>query len=384
MKNLKINKVQILAALALAFSLGMAMPAAVFADGGEGAGEPAVQAENTATAPTPTDLYNAITAAKADPGYAKYSALATAMKNLPQDGATATTAQLTAVRQAIAAINPEAQVGDADAAALREYVDGMEDYKVYSNMLDAIDKVQTAVGAGVTITAALINEKVPAKDIPGYYNTIEAFNNRVTGSLADNIVKLYTRINDTSNAKFNAYRSGIPLVTAVETLEALGADASSAQVTAAMNAVKAQMTGVAGLDGLDKAQLIAKAKEVEGFTNNRALYDALAFTRAMTSPLTAAAIESVYKTQAEQMTVYSKLAAAAKAVDSTVMKGLMAYELPTTSAPEEKPTTPDSGIVGLIESGALDLGTVMLIVSVAVAGLAGAALIAKLYLKHKF
>jgi len=97
--------------------------------------------------------------------------------------------------------------------------------------------------------------------------------------------------------------------------------------------------------------------------------------------LTAAAIDGVYMTEAEQMVAYSKMAAAAEAIDPTVMKGLMAYKLPDTSAGVD---APDTGIIGLIESGALDLGMITLIVSVVVASLAGAGLIAKLYLKHKF
>ncbi len=82
--------------------------------------------------------------------------------------------------------------------------------------------------------------------------------------------------------------------------------------------------------------------------------------------------------QAELTADYGEMLNAAIAIDSKVADGLVM--LPTTSAPE----TPDSGIVGLIESGAMDLGTLTLIVSVAVAGLAGIGVIAKLYLKRKF
>lgn len=80
---------------------------------------------------------------------------------------------------------------------------------------------------------------------------------------------------------------------------------------------------------------------------------------------------------------YNHLAVAALAIDSTVMEGLADWKLPDTGK-GETPSTPDTGIVGLLESGALDLGTITLIVSVVLASVAGLGLIAKLYFKHKF
>lgn len=80
---------------------------------------------------------------------------------------------------------------------------------------------------------------------------------------------------------------------------------------------------------------------------------------------------------------YNELAKAAVAIDETVMEGLMDWKLPDTSAGTDV-NAPNTGIIGLIESGALDLGMVTLIVSVALASVAGLGLIAKLYLKHKF
>ena len=381
MKSSKMNKTQILAALALAFSLGMAMPGAVFASE-EGAGEPVAQAQDVTQKVTAKDLNDAIKAAKADAEYAKYSALYQAVANLPEDLSQATSDQLNAVRSAIGAIG--ANVGDMNAQELVDYVNNnIPGYKTYVGMLEAIAKVQAYVGEGQTITEAAISSKVPEEELQGLYATIDAFNNRVIGDVADNIVKLNTRI--TSNASFQAYRASTTLVAAVEAVEALPANAAESQINTAVSALRAALPAATpNLSTLTKEQLLETAKATADFAKNKAMYDALGFVRTLTTggqTLTAAAIDGVYTTEAEQMVAYSKMAAAAEAIDPTVMKGLMAYKLPDTSAGVD---APDTGIIGLIESGALDLGMITLIVSVAVAGLAGAGLIAKLYLKHKF
>lgn len=390
MKNFKINKTQILAALALAFSLGMAMPSAVFASG-EDAGEPAAQAQDVAQKVTAKDLSDAIATAKADAEYAKYNALYQAVANLPKELTQATTDQLNAVRTAIGNIvTSGANVGDMTAQELVDYVNNnVPNYQTYLNMLEAVAKVQKYVNGDATtdqaITEAAVSSKVPEGEIAGLYNAIDAFNNRVVGSVADNIVKLNTRI--TNNSSFAEYRASTTLVAAVEAVEALPANASESQVTAAVNALRAALPSTTeNLATLTKDQLLTAAKATKDFVKNQAMYDALGFVRTLTAggqTLTATAIEGVYETEAAQMVAYSKMAAAAEAIDPTVMKGLMAYKLPDTSAGGDM-NTPDTGIIGLIESGALDLGMVTLIVSVAVAGLAGVSLIAKLYLKHKF
>lgn len=389
MKNLKINKTQILAALALAFSLGMAMPSAVFASG-EDAGEPAAQAQNVEQKVSAKDLYDAITAAKADAEYAKYNALYQAVANLPEDLTKSTTDQLNAVRTAIGNIvTTGANVGDMTAQELVDYVkNNIPSYNTYVSMLEAVAKVQAYVNGDATtdqpITEALISSKVPEGEIPGLYNTIDAFNNRVVGSVADNIVKLNTRI--MNNSGFAEYRASTTLVAAVEAVESLPANAAESQVTAAVSALRAALPSTTeDLATLTKEQLLEAAKATKDFAKNQAMYDALSFVRTLTTggaTLTAEAIEGVYATEAEQMVAYSKMAAAAEAIDPTVMKGLMAYKLPDTSTGDMN--TPDTGIIGLIESGALDLGMVTLIIAAAVATIAGASLVAKLYLKHKF
>ncbi len=62
----------------------------------------------------------------------------------------------------------------------------------------------------------------------------------------------------------------------------------------------------------------------------------------------------------------------------------MSYELPETSVPNDKPTTPDTGILDTADASALDLALVTTIVAGSLAMLGGAALVAKLYLCHKF
>lgn len=77
---------------------------------------------------------------------------------------------------------------------------------------------------------------------------------------------------------------------------------------------------------------------------------------------------------------YSAYVTAARAIDDTVASGLFQI----VEAGSGTPNIPNSGILGLFDMEALDLGAITLIVSVVVASLAGAGLIAKLYLKHKF
>lgn len=163
----------------------------------------------------------------------------------------------------------------------------------------------------------------------------------------------------------------------------------------AMTTIKAEVKSLTSsdldLDSVeDPAELIEKVEASEGgFPNYAAyvmLYNAMKLVSGavpVSGVLTAENVEAKL-TDAEQTLAYNKIATAALAIDGSVLTGLSdAWKYPVTSAPEE-PSTPNSGIVGLIESGAMDLGMVTLIASVAVASIAGAALIAKLYLKHKF
>ncbi len=148
--------------------------------------------------------------------------------------------------------------------------------------------------------------------------------------------------------------------------------------------VSANYSGVTLAANLAPEALITAVKDgVKDYAKFEALYNALDFIRVITpsaGDVTVDNVEAKYD-EAKQMVYYNKLALAALEIDGSVLSGLHTYKLPTTSA---NPEAPNTGIIGLIESGALDLGTITLIVSVAVASIAGLGLIAKLYLKHKF
>ena len=137
MKRLKFNKTQLLAALALVFSLGLATPTmAVFASEGEASIE--TRATDNTPAVTSEALYTLIQQAKTEANYAKYEAIYNARAVMAEKPAEATEAQLNNLRQAIVSLNPQAQVGDLDGVALNEFVLNMDGYKAWSAMFDTM------------------------------------------------------------------------------------------------------------------------------------------------------------------------------------------------------------------------------------------------------
>lgn len=388
-KNMKQHKTQILAALALAFCLGMVVPNAVFAsEGGEDGIE--LYAEGTTKLATSADLYAAIQKAKTEANFAKYQTLYNAQQALAKDLAAATETQVVAARNAVLAIDNAAQVADMTATELNTYINSMKDYSLWAGMFGAINTVVEKTGSS-SYTADLISQKMSQNDIQDCYKAVNAFNNRVTGSLADNIMKLYNRIN--SEQSMSDYRTMAPVLAALETLEDVNAPETdvNAALTTVRNALKILLPEVGGIDTMDAKTLAQTAEGVTDYFKYLALYDSMAFLREITdggTNLTAAAISGKYSIAAQQEN-YDAMATAAAAIDPEITAGLWAYELPNTSAGGEDDKksdvdAPNTGIVGLFESGALDMGTLTLIVSVAVAGIAGIGLIAKLYLKHKF
>lgn len=393
---MKEHKTQILAALALALALGMAVPGAVFASEGtaeDGDAGIALLADGATKVATSTELFNAITTAKKDANFSKYQTLYNAQTTIAKDLAAATEAQVQAAANAVKAIDSTADVDGLSATELNTYINSkVADYALWSNMLGAINTVVEKTGS-TSYTAELISQKMNQNDIQKCYDAVSAFNNRVTGSLADNIVKLYNRI--LSDASMQGYRAAEPVIAGLATI----ADAKTPESTAkdALATVRATLKtllpSVEGIDTMEAEGLAAEAeKGIEKYAEYTALYNSMGFIReAMASGtnLTAKMISDKYSL-ADQQSNYNAMATAAAAIDPEITSGLWAYKLPNTSVGtddkenNDKPNVPDTGIVGLIETGALDLGTLTLIVSVAVAGIAGVALIAKLYLKHKF
>lgn len=152
--------------------------------------------------------------------------------------------------------------------------------------------------------------------------------------------------------------------------------------------IKVVMPSVSGVDTMDFMAMVNMVEKSSDYNKNLALYDTTSFLKSATADgvVSPEALKTLYS-EADLAKNYNAMALAARAIDATALEGLStAWKLPDTSAGEDdkKPNTPNTGIIGLFEAGALDLGTLTLIVSVGLASAAGLALIAKLYLKHKF
>jgi len=337
MKSLKDHKTQILAAMALAFSLGMVVPNAVFAsEGGENSEAGiAAQAEGTGTGTTGetmnlndsvAELYKRIQERTA---FADFRKMAPAIANAD-------------------AINNSGLLGDAKAWA--------ESFTPYENMGTAWFRLSGATKEAIT------GKKV--------YQVLDVLK-------AD---PLYT---NTYNGTYAAK---------VDTLAKLDTELKTKQIAL----IKAAMPTVTDVDTMTLPMLVGTVENSANYAVNGDLVTAMMFMNESITDgaLSMSKLTSMYQ-PAELTIKYAEMANAAVKIDSTVTAGLTAYQMPETSKPggddkpaEEKPgdkvNTPDTGIVGLFESGALDLGTITLIVSVAVAAVAGVGLIAKLYLKRKF
>lgn len=156
--------------------------------------------------------------------------------------------------------------------------------------------------------------------------------------------------------------------------------------------VKELLPATPNIDTLSMEELVKVAKTYPNFTKIAKL--AMAMTKidvlnaglTAGAELTAAQVEAAYgNSDAEMMKAYNAIAVAALEFDDTVMKGLMSYELPNTSVgTEEKPSTPNTGSLDATETGALDLALISTIAAGSLALAGGAALVAKLYLCHKF
>ncbi len=396
MKNKSISKVQILAVLALALSLGLVAPSvAVFADGG-------AQGSSEVTSVSTQSLLDVIDQATKIANYAKY-------KNLVNgyNGVAAATPAEGAVTSAVSAV--KALVTDADltnessAADVKNYIASMTQYKTWNPVINAINEVMKK--ANVTdetkITAASLADCTPTQ-IATWYNAINNVVNPVPATYAENVVVLAGRVKN--NAGFADYNNYEPLIAAAVAAQAKPGDTALKTALATQISNKLNVTGV---NDLSVTALINVAKEkitATKYDQYVALYNSMKFIRDVlptgTTTITAKLLNDKYNSD-ELAKYYGSMFEAAKVIDATAVNNLMPAELPNTGSDDkngsgegingddkngedEKPEAPNTGIVGLFESGALDLGTITLIVSVAVASVAGLGLIAKLYLKHKF
>ncbi len=158
------------------------------------------------------------------------------------------------------------------------------------------------------------------------------------------------------------------------------------------------------IDDATPQALVDAAKTLPNYGKFAALYSAMGFVRGMTAGsidnpegtmLTVDLINATFAGKYATLSGnYKAMAKAAVAIDPKAADGLAEYEEPgtlpdtSTSNPDEKPvtkpTTPNTGIAGLIEAGALDMEAVLLIGAAVVTLVAGAGVIARLYLHRKF
>lgn len=400
--KIKEHKLQVLAALALAFSLGLAMPNAVFAsevnevEAAEEAPEEGVAPlaleegidPQATTQPTTIDssaLFTLYTEVKADADYKNFMALATAVEPVKKDPAKATEAQKAAVVTAIKKINANAQVDNLDAGQLVSYAEAMDGYSLAQGAAEAVAKIEVAVGAGTAVTQQLIYTKMPAPEVQECYTKINAFVNRPTGTYADNIVKMYNKIK--TDESFAGYRKAETLVDL--TLKAEAGNYTGADIANLQQQIKTLIPTATGVDSANKDALVDIAKSLKDFDKYAALYNATAFIRDITkdgATLTSEAIVAALKDDKTIVAKYTAMGVAAAAIDPNVGNGLLVFETPNTSAPEEPgKTPPNTGVIGLFkEDGSLDLMAVTLLGAASLATLSGVIMLAKLYLHHKF
>lgn len=396
----KINLKQVLAAFALAFALGVvAVPSNTFA-AGENTGTQVSDASYVATAQDVVNMIKAVRGADTGNKYANLHAAIKAAEENP-DGSFNT------LVEAIAAFSTdknkiEPNVDDYDTVdAWKSYAaQYVPNYTVWMNALSTIDAIykdtETTSSTSDADLITAINAK-PATSRQSWYNSLANFYYVSIGTTASNIIELNKRI----NSELTDYPKMAALVAGVEAFNK--ADITGAELDTAKANLSSALEAVLPEDETVPTEvdaMIAKAKTVTDYNKYAALYDSLGFIRTLTSNGSSALTEAMVNTlnTNAQASKYTAMRTAAVALKPNIAHNLMgASTLPDTGAGDNDNdndnsgngdktdvTTPDTGIVGMIESGALDLGTVTLIASVVVASIAGLGLIAKLYLKHKF
>ncbi len=138
---------------------------------------------------------------------------------------------------------------------------------------------------------------------------------------------------------------------------------------------------VTGIDGMSLQKLVEVAVGLPKYEKSATLITSMEFLEnaiQTDGTVSVKALEALYKDEDDLMLHYANMLNAAVAIDKDVADGL--FQLPKTSAP----TAPGTGILDWIENGAMDLSTLILVVSVAVASVAGLAILVRLYTKKKF
>lgn len=382
MKSFKENKGQILAVLALGLALGLAMPGAAFATEGDLGEEPLVVTRNLQV---PTEIVNDAPIEENTP----------VAENAPTEGAT----------QNESTGNTD-EAGETEPTALSEGAtvggganEGEEavSQDVAENIVELNKRIQTRdTFAGYRKAAVLGRDAAMLDAMNTKYDDLAAMDGGFNWD--DFSEEEQEAMKGKSLLEIVAYIKTLPEYTeAADTdLTKIMIDAieeNVAKMTAELKAqVKALLPTVTGVDEMNLTDLIAAAKTLPNYAKISKL--ALAMTTvdgasaklATGTELTAAVVKAAYNnSESEMMKGYNAMAVAALEFDDSVMNGLMSYELPETSVgTEQKPQTPNTGALDATDASALDLALVTTLAAGGLALLGGAALVAKLYLCHKF
>ncbi len=353
MKNFKEHKGQILAALALGLALGLAMPGAAFATDGmpEEAGEPAamnVEATEDGT----------------DGSTEEADGEATELSEGASTGAGANEGE-EAVSQDVAE----------NLVELNDRIKTRESFADYRKAVAMVKNASVLEGMNMKV------EELAAIDPSFKWDELsqaekDAFQGK---TLLELIEAVKADPNYTDNAMIQELVAKID-----EGVEELANNLRTQ--------VKELFPAMPGVDDMSMTQLVGAAKTYPGFEKYQKLAAAMTTLDEASSKLaddavlTEAMVKAAYgDNEGEMMKGYNAIALAALAIDDTVMEGLMSYELPETSVPgNDKPTTPDTGALDAADVSALDMTLLVTIAAGSLATLGGAALVAKLYLCHKF
>ncbi len=351
---MKEHKTQVLAALALALALGIAMPGAVFADGGD-----VVEGDNAGIEALAEGDEDGIETQAAEG------------ENQEGDGA--------------------GEADDEKALGLTESIVELYDRINNSDTDSKFAGYQKSVD--LIVNTQKIEKSVLLKDAETWAKETDCYSaNGMAG-------ELHTWL-DTGTKTALAGKKVYQVIDALKADEEYTTNTGYKKIVdevaseydtlskAELAQIKVAMPGLNVTENTDFAEMVNLVTSSATYAKYAALYNSQAFLwRAVNDgKVNAETLDAIYSDEDLQKN-YLVMANAANAIDDAVMTGLdSSWKLPQTGPDEDKTDvkTPDTGIVGLFESGALDMTTLTLIASVAVASIAGIALIAKLYLKHKF
>lgn len=344
-----VNKTRVLAALALAFTLGVAVPVAgASAVAGDDAEVSTQSSDDEATNETAqasyvsslADLYQRINDRTAFKEYREFRPIAGAI--VVYD---ALSEKVENIQQA------------ADQLGLKT----TENY--YEKLSDA---TKTAVGSK-SIFDSLTQLKADA-----LYTSNADFKS-VVDSFETELAAAKTKLTGWLKANSSTEAATIDAMTPAQLMEAVAKAMGVDQIGSSSTDLEEFFDNIADLLKSNKYADFLVLYQIEEFL------DQYTKTEGGKTVLDTAAMNAAEGGDKGWTLVYQMYGAVANIIDPTVLDGLASLSLPNTSV-----GTPDSGLVEMIENGSIDKGTVFIIIAGAVATIAGGSALAKLYLKRKF